>query len=67
MPAEAGSLRLTPPDLVATPAALRRADGSSVLRPRHTVVFTSAALLAAEDRLLQFAQTTAAPAAPTSS
>ncbi len=48
--AEAASLRLTPPDLAATPARLQRSDGSSVFRPRHATVFTSAALLAAEDR-----------------
>ncbi len=61
--AEAASLQLTPPDLASTPAALRRSDGSSQLRARHTTVFTSVELLAAEDRLLQFAETTTAPAA----
>ena len=39
---------------------LRRADGTSVLRPRHSEVFTSAELLAAEDRLLDLGRTTTA-------
>ena len=46
------SLTLTPPELVTVPETFRRADGTSRFRPRHSVVFTSEALLAAEDRLL---------------
>ena len=46
------SLALTPPELVAVPLTFRRADGTSRFRPRHLVVFTSEALLAAENRLL---------------
>ncbi len=46
------SLRLTPPDLAASPAAFRRIDGTSVFRPKHSTVFSSEELLAAEDRLL---------------
>lgn len=60
--AEAASLRLTPPGLTSIPAAFRRADGSSVFRPRHATVYTSAALLAAEDRLLDLSRTRVAPA-----
>ncbi len=60
--AEVASLRLTPPELTVAPAAFTRADGSSVFRPRHSTVYTSAALLAAEDRLLALARTTTSPA-----
>lgn len=62
--AEATSLRLTPPDLAPSPAAFRRPDGSSVFRPKHSTVFTSEALLAAEDRLLERACTTTGPTLP---
>ena len=60
--AEAASLRLTPPELTVAPAAFTRADGSSVFRPRHATLYTSAALLAAEDRLLDLARTPTGPA-----
>jgi conjugative relaxase-like TrwC/TraI family protein len=60
--AEAASLRLTPPELTVAPAAFTRADGSSVFRPRHATLYTSAALLAAEDRLLKLARTPTGPA-----
>ncbi|GAA2098408.1 MobF family relaxase [Nocardioides furvisabuli] len=46
------SLSLTPAELTSSPMVFRREDGSTVFRPRHSVVFTSEALLAAEDRLL---------------
>jgi conjugative relaxase-like TrwC/TraI family protein len=46
------SQSLTPPELAISPEVFRREDGSTVFRPRHSVVFTSEALLAAEDRLL---------------
>ena len=60
--AEAASLRLTPPELTVAPAAFTRPDGSSVFRPRHATLYTSAALLAAEDRLLDLARTPTGPA-----
>lgn len=50
--AEGASLRLTPLELALSPAVFRRADESSVFRPKHSAVFTSAELLEAEDRLL---------------
>jgi hypothetical protein len=50
------SLTLSPPELVTTPEVFRRPDGTSRFRPRHSVVFTSEALLAAEDRLLARAE-----------
>lgn len=51
--AEAGSLRLTPPELASSPAIFRRSDGTSAFRPRHATVYSSEQLLAAEDRLLE--------------
>ncbi|UUZ58205.1 AAA family ATPase [Nocardioides sp. B-3] len=59
--AELGSLRLTPPELATTPEPFLRADGTSTFRPKHSVVFSSEQLLAAEDRLLQRADTMSAP------
>ncbi|AXT86817.1 conjugal transfer protein [Aeromicrobium sp. A1-2] len=55
------SLRLTPPELAISPDAFRREDGSSRFRPQHSTVFSSASLLAAEDRLLVRANTLIAP------
>ncbi len=55
------SLTLTPAELVAVPETFRRADGTSRFRPRHSVVFTSEALLAAEDRLLTRSNDMTAP------
>src|SRR3546814_11068242 len=54
------SIRLTPPELAASPEPLRWAAGSSRFRPRQSVVFSSAALLAADDRLLVRAHTSTA-------
>ncbi len=62
--AEGASLRLTPPELAATPVEFRRADGTSVFRPKHAAVFTSAALLEAEDRLITLARTTTGSVVP---
>lgn len=62
--AEAASLRLTPPELASSPAAFRRPDGTSVFRPKHSALFSSEVLLAAEDRLLERARTTTAPTVP---
>lgn len=59
--AEAASLRLTPPEMTTAPAAFTRTDGSSVFRPRHATVYTSAALLAAEERLLSLASASNGP------
>lgn len=59
--AESASLRLTPPDLATTPAVFTREDGSSRFRPKHSVVFSSEQILAAEDRLLKRAETRTAP------
>jgi conjugative relaxase-like TrwC/TraI family protein len=64
--AERASLRITPPELAPTPASFLRADGTSVLRPKHATVFTSTELLDAEARLLERAADTTGPrVAPT--
>lgn len=60
-PAEGASLRLTPPELATSPAVFQREDGTSVFRPRHSTVFSSAQLLAAEDRLLHLARDATGP------
>ena len=59
--AEAGSVRLTPPDLAATPVEFRREDGTSILRPKHSALYSSQALLDAEARLVDRAGTRTAP------
>jgi len=55
------SLTLTPPELATSPEVFRRPDGTTLFRPRHTVVFTSETLLAAEDRLLARSDDLSAP------
>ncbi|KAB1643288.1 MobF family relaxase [Gulosibacter chungangensis] len=62
--AEAASFRLTPPELASSPAVFRRADESSVFRPKNSTVFSSEGLLDAEDRLLQLSRTTTGPTIP---
>jgi len=62
--AEAASLRLTPPELTSSPAVFQRPDGTSVFRPKHSTVFSSEVLLAAEDRLLERGNTTTGPTVP---
>jgi conjugative relaxase-like TrwC/TraI family protein len=62
--AEAASLRLAPPELGSSPAAFCRPDGTSVFRPKHSAVFSSEILLAAEDRLLERARATTGPIVP---
>lgn len=62
--AEQASLRLTPPDLATSPVAFRRVDGTSVFRPKHSTVFSSELLLAAEDRLLDRSHSMTAPTVP---
>ncbi|WP_181641449.1 MobF family relaxase, partial [Nocardioides massiliensis] len=59
--ATGASIRLTPPELAVSPEAFRWEDGSSRFRPRQSAVFSSADLLAAEDRLLVRANTGIAP------
>jgi conjugative relaxase-like TrwC/TraI family protein len=59
--AERASLRISPPELASSPAAFQRDDGTSVLRPRYSVVFTSTELLDAESRLLERAADVTGP------
>jgi conjugative relaxase-like TrwC/TraI family protein len=59
--AQTASVRLTPPDMP-VPASFQQADGTSVFRPPHLTVFSSQALLAAENRLLELSRTLTAPA-----
>lgn len=59
--AEQRSVRLTPPELALSPAGFRRADGTSVFRPRHSERYSSITLLDAEERLLAASQSTAGP------
>lgn len=59
--AEQRSVRLTPPELALSPAEFRRADGTSVFRPRNSERYSSITLLDAEQRLLAASQSTAGP------
>ncbi|ACV78348.1 TrwC relaxase [Nakamurella multipartita DSM 44233] len=54
------SVALTPPELAPIPDALRDADGASPFTPPE--VFTSTAVLAAEDQLLRLGQDRSGPA-----
>ncbi|WP_438854850.1 MobF family relaxase [Agromyces sp. M3QZ16-3] len=64
--AEQVSLRLTPPELASSPAGFQRADGTSVFRPKHSAVFTSTDVMAAEANLLERSERETAPrVAPT--
>lgn len=59
--AERRSVQLTPPELAVSPAEFRRADGTSVFRPRNSERYSSIALLQAEERLLAASHATRAP------
>lgn len=59
--AEQVSVALTPPEPATSPPEFQREDGTSVFRPRHATVYSSTALLEAEDRLLARADDTTAP------
>ncbi|WP_448390553.1 MobF family relaxase [Microbacterium aurum] len=61
--AEQRSVRLTPPELALSPAEFRRADGTSVFRPRNSERYSSITLLDAEERLLAASQSTDGPVA----
>ncbi len=57
-----GSLDITPPDINPAFAPLQRADGASIYRRKESRLFTSAAILAAEARILDAALSAAIPA-----
>lgn len=59
--AQVQSLALTPPELAISPVRFQREDGTSVFRPRHSVMYSSAAIIDAEERLLARSEATAAP------
>ncbi len=59
--AVARSVLLTPPSLHHTPERYFRPDGSSRLRPKNHLLYTTATLLDAETRLLEVARETAGP------
>jgi len=55
------SLAITPPPLAHTPQPFVRPDGSSAFRRENAELFTSEAILAAEDRILQISRDTTGP------
>ncbi|MFH8886573.1 MobF family relaxase [Streptomyces californicus] len=57
------TIDITPPDLNASFQPLTRDDGSSIYRRRESELYTSAAVLAAEDRIVAAARTRVIPAA----
>jgi conjugative relaxase-like TrwC/TraI family protein len=59
------AVMLTPAVNLHAPEPLRRADGSSVLRPRNSEIYATPGLLDAEARLLAAGQATDAPAVTT--
>ncbi len=59
--AERASLRITPPELASSPAVFQRDDGTSVFRPKHSIVYSSEALIAAEARLRERATVFSGP------
>ncbi|WP_129840370.1 MobF family relaxase [Streptomyces sp. RFCAC02] len=59
---EQGALQITPPELHAPFAPLLRADGSSIYRRRESRLYTSHAVLANEQRLLDAARACVIPA-----
>lgn len=61
--AEAASVRLTPPDLAVTPVEFQRGDGSSVFRPKDSVIYSATSILEAEDRLLALTADVSGPVA----
>jgi conjugative relaxase-like TrwC/TraI family protein len=59
--AKTKSVRLTPPEFAYVPEVFRRADGTSRFRPHYSSTYSSADLLAAEDRLLGLSRVADAP------
>ncbi|MGW9439539.1 MobF family relaxase [Streptomyces sp. NPDC055607] len=57
------TIDITPPDLNPAFKPLTRDDGSSIYRRRESELYTSAAVLAAEDRIVAAARTRVIPAA----
>ncbi|QBR94342.1 conjugal transfer protein [Nocardioides euryhalodurans] len=62
--AQRQSVSLTPPELASTPVPFQREDGTSLFRPRHSVKYSSTAIIEAEARLLERSEATTAPTVP---
>lgn len=62
--AEQASVAVTPGEIAFTPSELRRSDGTSQFRPRHSTAFTSRENLEAEARLLALAADTSGLVVP---
>ncbi|KRC54736.1 MULTISPECIES: MobF family relaxase [unclassified Nocardioides] len=60
------SVALTPPELAISPVRFQREDGTSIFRPRHSVKYSSTAVIEAETRLLDRSEKTTAPSVPPS-
>lgn len=59
--AQGQSVALTPPEITISPARFQREDGTSVFRPKHSVKYSSTAIIEAEERLLGRSETRGAP------
>ena len=59
--AQVQSVALTPPEITISPARFQREDGTSVFRPKHSVKYSSTAIIEAEERLLGRSETRGAP------
>lgn len=59
--AQLKSVMLTPPELAISPARFQREDGTSLFRPRHSAKYSSTAIIDAEARLLDLAESLSAP------
>lgn len=55
------SVALTPPELAISPDRFQREDGTSIFRPRHSVKYSSRAVIDAEARLLERSEEFTAP------
>ena len=58
------SVQLTPPGIGRVPTTLQRPDGSTMLRARDATIYTTTAVLQAEERLLAAGRAIDAPAVP---
>lgn len=59
--AERRSVALTPSEVAVSPVQFQREDATSVFRPRHATAYSSARVLAAEDRIQNRASDLSAP------
>lgn len=59
--AQGQSVSLTPPEITISPARFQREDGTSVFRPKHSVKYSSTAIIEAEGRLLARSETRGGP------